>query len=170
MDLERLEKFKEVFTGDKNQNIEAFFKRFESWCRKHGHDDIYKTQNFAFCLDGAAYTCYDSLPQATKDNYPLLKDQLITYYAPTQLPMDEQFEKLTDLKLRKGDSVQSYFNTIMKKTEKLDMPEAQKIAIFKRGLPNYIRRYIKLEKPEGLLENLKKAKEAVLQHQLLPLK
>ena len=42
-DLERVTKFKEVFTGDKNQNIEAFYGRFESWCRSHGHNDRYKS-------------------------------------------------------------------------------------------------------------------------------
>ena len=39
----------------------------------------------------------------------------------------------------------------MKKTERLDMLKAQKITLFKRGLPNFIIRYIKQEKPEGLL-------------------
>ena len=158
--MEPHRKFKEVFTGEENQNVEAFFDRFESWCRNHGHGDRYKAEHFVFCLDGPAYTCYKSLPATTRNNYQLLKEQLITYYAPTQLPVEEQFEQLTDLKLKKGDTVQAHFNTVMKKTEKLDVPEAQKVAIFKRGLPKYIKRYIKQEKPEGLLENLKKAKEA----------
>ena len=48
----------------------------------------------------------------------------------------------------------------MKKTHRLEVPEWMKIAIFKRGLPNYGKTYIKQEKPEGLLETLKKAKEA----------
>ena len=48
----------------------------------------------------------------------------------------------------------------MKKTEKLEVPEVHKISIFKRGLPKYTKRYIKQEKPDSLLENLKKTKEA----------
>ena len=40
------------------------------------------------------------------------------------------------------------------------MPEAQKITLFKRGLPKYIKRYIKQERPEGLLDTLKKVKQA----------
>ena len=87
MDLERMAKLNEVFTGDKNQNIEAFFERFENWCENHHHNDGYKARYFVFCLDGAAYTCYKSLPQAVRDNYQQLKEQLITYYAPTQLPI-----------------------------------------------------------------------------------
>ena len=63
-----------------------------------------------------------------------MKEKLLTYYAPTQLPVDEQFKQLTDLKIKKGDKV-TYFDTIMEKTDKLDVPESQKIAIFKRGLP-----------------------------------
>ena len=74
--------------------------------------------------------------------------------------MDGQFEQLPDLRLEKGETVQAYFNTLMKKTEKLDVTQAQKAAIFKRGLPKFIRKYIKQEKPEGLLETLKTAKEA----------
>ena len=113
MDLERLSKFKEVFSGTKDQNIEAFFERFESWCRHHEHDHQYKVRNFVFCLDGAAYNCYKNLPRAIKEDYRLLKEQLLTYYAPTKLPVDEQFEQLTDLKMKKGDTVETYFNTVM---------------------------------------------------------
>ena len=51
MDLERLLKFKEVFSGSKDQDIEAFFDRFESWCHHHNHDHRYKVRNFIFCLD-----------------------------------------------------------------------------------------------------------------------
>ena len=70
--------------------------------------------------------------------------------------MDEQFDRLTDLKLREGDKVQTYFNTVMGKTYKLEVSKLQKIAIFKWGLPKYIKKYITQER---LLENLKKAKE-----------
>ena len=131
MDLERPSKFKKVFSGLKDLNMEAFFECFETWCNNHDHGNLYKARNFVFCLDGAAYTCYKNLPRAIKDNYLMLKELLITYYAPTQLPVDEQFEQLTDLKLKKEDKVQTSFNTIMEKTEKLDVPESQKIAIFK---------------------------------------
>ena len=59
-----------------------------------------------------------------------------------------------------GDKVQTYFSTIMEKTDRLDVHESQKIAIFDRGFPKYVKTYIKQEKPEGLLETLKNAKEA----------
>ena len=85
---------------------------------------------------------------------------MITYFAATQLPMDEQFDQLTELKLGKGEKVQALFNKLMKKTEKLDITEAQKVALFKRGLPKYIKRYIKQERPTTLLDTLQKAKEA----------
>ena len=88
-------------------------------------------RNFVFCLDGAAYNCYKNLPIFL--DCRLLKEQLLTYYAPTRLPVDEQFEQLTDLKMKKGDTVQTYFNAVMEKTERLEVQESQKIAIFKRG-------------------------------------
>ena len=89
-----------------------------------------------------------------------MKEQLLTYYVPSQLPVDEQFRQLTNLKIKTGDKVHIYFNTIMEKTDKLDLPESQEIALFKRGLPKYIKTCIKQEKPKGLLETLRKAKEA----------
>ena len=46
---------------------------------------------------------------------------------------NEQFEQLTDLKLKEGNTVQTYFNLVIKETEKLDVPETPKVAIFKRG-------------------------------------
>ena len=103
MDLERLSRFKEVFSSSKDQNIEAFFDRFESWCRNHEHDNRYKVRNFVFCIDGAAYNCYKNLPRAIKEDYGLLKEHLLTFYAPTKLPVDEQLEELIELKMKKGD-------------------------------------------------------------------
>ena len=70
MDLERASKFKEVFTGAKEQNIEAFFDRFDLWCAKNGHTDEYKVENFVFCIDGPAYTVYKSLAKSTSTDYP----------------------------------------------------------------------------------------------------
>ena len=78
MELERVNKFKEIFTGEKSQNIEAFLERFDTWCGKHGHENDYKTTHFSFLLDGAAYTCYKSLPQEIKDNYQLTRQQFLT--------------------------------------------------------------------------------------------
>ena len=83
-------------------------------------------RNFVFFLDGAAYNCYKNLPRVIKEDYRHLKEQLFTYYAPTRLPVDEQFEQLTDLKMKKGDTVQTYFNAVMEKTERLEVQESQK--------------------------------------------
>ena len=89
-----------------------------------------------------------------------MKQDLITFYTPTKLPIDEQFEQLTELTMKKGEKVQTYFNSVMKKTEHLGMPESQKTILFKRGLPKYIKRYIKAEKPKNLRGTLIRAKEA----------
>merc|ERR1711872_1046380 len=42
----------------------------------------------------------------------------------------------------------------------MKLPEAQKTVLFKRGLPKYIKRYIKQEKPTTLRDTLIRAKEA----------
>ena len=73
MDLERVAKFKEVFSGDKGQNIEAFFDRFDLWCENNGHTDAYKTKNFVMCLNDPAYSAYKSLDQSVRNNYDLMK-------------------------------------------------------------------------------------------------
>ena len=93
MDLERASKFKEVFTGAREQNIEAFFDRFDLWCAKNGHTDEYKVENFVFCIDGPAYTVYKSLAKSVRTDYPELKRFLITCYGPTRLPAEDEFEK-----------------------------------------------------------------------------
>ena len=103
MDMERAAKFKEVFSGDKGQNIEAFFDRFDLWCDRNGHSDECKAKHFVFCLDDPAYSAYKSLDQKVKDDYQLMKQDLITFYTPTKLPIDEQFEQLTELTMKKGE-------------------------------------------------------------------
>ena len=104
MDLERASKFKEVLTGAKEQNIEAFFDRFDLWCTKNGHTDEYKVENFVFCIDGPAYTVCKSLARSIRTDYPELKRFLITCYGPTRLPAEDEFEKLLGLTFRKGVS------------------------------------------------------------------
>ena len=141
-EMDRIARFKETFSGKDGQNIEAFFDRYDLWCAKNGHDKEYKTQHFFLLLDDPAYGAYRSLDQSVKSDYDLMKRDMITFYTPTKLPIDEQFEQLTELNMKKGDKVQTYFNTVMKKAEHLGMPESQKTVIFKRGLPKYIKRYI----------------------------
>ena len=94
MDLEGVRKFKEVFNGDKKQNVEAFFERFDLWCETNGHNDAYKAKNFVFCLGGEAYSVYKSLDENVRKDYQALKRDFITFYAPTKLPIEEQYEHL----------------------------------------------------------------------------
>ena len=56
--------------------------------------------------------------------------------------------------------MQAYFNSVMKKTEHMKLPESQKIVLFKRGLRKYIKKYIKQERPKTLRDTLIRAKEA----------
>ena len=160
MDLERAQKFKEIFSGSKNQNVEAFLDRFDRWCTNQNHGNDYKTRNFILCLDGEAFTAYKSLPAEIKNDYNALRRQLIEYYAPTCLPSDEQYERINNMKMKRTDSVQSFFNQVMEKAENLDMSLDQKRVIFKNGLPKYIKKYIKQEKPATIWETLKRAKQA----------
>ena len=160
MELERALKFKEVFSGDKSQNVEAFFDRFETWCAKQGHDDNYKLQNIVFCLDGSAYTSYKTMAPELKNNYANLKKELVTYYSQTKLPDDQLFQHLNTLRMQKTDTVQKFYNLLMKKTQDLNISEAQLQVLFKAALPRYIRRYVKSEKPKTLSETLIKAREA----------
>ena len=74
MDLERASKFKEIFTGAKGQNVEAFFDRFDLWCAKNGHTDDFKVKSFVFCIDGPAYSVYKSLDSSVRNNYPEQQD------------------------------------------------------------------------------------------------
>ena len=108
MDIDRVNRFKEVFTGTKDQNIEAFLERFETWCAKNGHDNNYKTRYFSFLLDGNAFTCWKSLPREVKNDFQQIKQRFLAYYAPTELPIDEQYEQLIEIKLKKGEMVQHY--------------------------------------------------------------
>ena len=160
MELERALKFKEVFSGDKSQNIEAFFDRFETWCAKQGHNDEYKLQNIVFCLDGPAYNSYKTMAPELKNNYATLKKELTTYYSHTKLPFDKQYQQVQTLKMKETETVQGFYNLLMKKTQDLDITEAQRQVLFKNALPRYIKRYIKQERPKTLSETLIKAREA----------
>ena len=160
MDLERALKFKEVFSGDKSQNIEAFFDRFETWCAKQGHNDDYKLQNIVFCLDGSAYTSYKTMTPELKTNYAALKKELTLYYSHTKLPDDELFQRLRTIKMKETDTVQNFYNFLMKLMQDLNISEAQRQVLFKAALPRYIKRYIKQERPKTLSETLIKAREA----------
>ena len=72
MEMERIAKFKETFSGNKGQNIEAFFDRYDLWCEKNGHSKDYKTQHFFLLLDDPAYGAYKCLDQSVKNDYDLM--------------------------------------------------------------------------------------------------
>ena len=76
------------------------------------------------CLDGPAYSVYKSLDDEVRQDYQTMKKDLITFYAPTKLPVEEQFEQLTELNLKKGKKGQANFNAVMKKTEHMKLPES----------------------------------------------
>ena len=158
--LERTMKFKEIFSGEKGQNVEGFFDRFEKFCDLHGHNDEYKVRNFVLCIDGQAYDSYKTMDPNIKNSYPALKAEFITYFAPTKLPIYDQMQQLTKLKMETSDTVQSFFNKIMEKSRYLHFTQEHKTFFFKAGLPKYIQKYLKIERATTLSETLVKARVA----------
>ena len=101
------------FKGGKDENIESFFDKYNMWCETNGKNEAYKIENFRSRLDGRAYTLYESLSDEIKANYDLVKDAMKTYFAPTQLPAVQGFEKLRVLKMDPGETVQTFFEKVM---------------------------------------------------------
>ena len=154
-------RFKEKFSGAGQQNIKAFLTRFDRFCKNQGHSDPYKCNQMDFILDGEAHDAYISLSDETKSNYPALRKQMITIFGPARLPPGESYQKVFKMKKEEGESVQNYYNNIMRICEQLPNASPElKMEIFTSGLPQYIRYYLRLNKPTTIEEALEKAKSA----------
>ena len=147
------------FKGGKDQSIESYIDKFNQFCETNGKDEQYKINNFKMYLDGRAYKLYESLPQATKNNWDLLADQLKQYFAPTQLPPVQAFEHFHSLKMKTKETVQEFFERIIEGTKNLEVPENQKLAVFVANMPKYIKDFLILQNPATIGAALVMAKQ-----------
>lgn len=146
------------FTGEGNENIKTFIAKYERFCEINERDVVYKTQNFKMHLDGKAFTLYDSLSDETKNNWERLKEVMEIFFAPTQLPAVQAYQKLNDLKIGLTESVQDFFYRFVQTTTDLALTEDHRIALFSAKMPKYIRDHLILQNPESLEDALKLSK------------
>ena len=155
-------KFNKTFTGKTDENIEAFLTQFDRFCDINNRDEAYKLQTFPLLLDGRAYTLYQELPDEIQQDYTTLTANMKQYFATTVLPPLHAFETLYTQKMANTETVQQFFEKILKKSKNLNIAPEQKTALFISGLPKKIKTYVINEKPDTLAEALQKAKEGEL--------
>ena len=86
---------------------------------------------------------------------------MVTIFGLARLPPGESYQKVFKMKKEEGESVQSYYNNIMRKCEQLPNASPElKLEIFTAGLPRYIQFYLRLNKPTTIEEALEKAKSS----------
>ena len=154
--------FNQTFSGKVDEDIDAFLSKFDRFCDINYRDKAYKLQTFPLLLDGRAYTLYQELPDEIQQDYTTLTANMKQYFATTVLPPLHAFETLYSQKMANTETVQQFFENILKKSKNLNITLEQKTALFISGLPKKIKTYVINEKPDTLAEALQKAKEGEL--------
>ena len=101
------------FSGNKNEDITTFIKKFDRFCEINQKDDQYKATMFPLYLDGRAFTLYERLDDDIKDNYATLIQHMLNYFAPAQLPPLQAFAKLQTLKKNPENLYKSFTRKLM---------------------------------------------------------
>ena len=151
------------FTGGtyngKNENFDTFVSKFEAFCLANQKNEAYKRTHFPMYLEGRAYDLYDSLPAAVKANWDQTVDRLKQFFSQTPLPPVQAFQRLHQLKMEPNETVQLFYERILKYTKGLNVTDDHKLALFMANLPKYIKDFLTLQNVADLPTALRTAKQ-----------
>ena len=96
------------FRGTKDENINAFFNKFDRFCAANRKDYEYKSQTIPLHFDGRAFAIYETFPDHVKDDYDSIVEHMKNYFEAATLPPLQAFEKLHTLKKGSLQTVQEF--------------------------------------------------------------
>ena len=150
--------FKRKFSGAEDDDIRDFIQAFNWFCENNHKDDAYKAMAFPTHLTGRALKLYCKLPVDIRLGYEEMLLHMKNYFSPVLLPPMDAFKRLREMKKKKSESVQEYYERMLDSAEGVDITEAGLMGTFISGLPSYIEKYLSLTEPEDLATALRFAK------------
>ena len=143
VDISSLPKFGESVKED----IVEFLDRLELSLQFYDLTDLQKARVIPLVLKGRAYTFYLTRPQATKDNYQLLRDELREEFNAPEL-LYRKRQELYSIRQNK-EPISTYLERVEKLAQNLDIEDQSKLDIMISGLDKRYRTYIQMKQPEN---------------------
>ena len=142
-------------------NIRTFFTRFDKYKNAHqpAWDNEAAVNILSNLLDDESLEYFESLEEEIRNNYEQAKESLIEHYEPGN-PIYTKWSNLTSRKQGETESVTMYYDDLIKKSRRMEVPAAQLLYIFIDGLPLDTKQHLALETnpPETLAQALTRAK------------
>lgn len=143
VDISSLPKFGESVKED----IVEFLDRLELSLQFYDLTDLQKARVIPLVLKGRAYTFYLTRPQATKDDYQLLTDELREEFNAPEL-LYRKRQELYSIRQNK-EPISTYLERVEKLAQNLDIEDQSKLDIMISGLDKKYRTYIQMKQPEN---------------------
>ena len=158
------------FSGKRGEKVKNFFSRFEKFARHRNVGGNEILELLGLLLEEDALEQYDIIiaredPQGI-DGYRNVKESIVERFDSEESKMAIR-AKLTNRKLRPGESVTQYYWSIEKECNKLDnMSESEILFLFLNGLSMEMKNYVLLNEPENLREAFKLSKNYEMVHRM----
>ena len=110
-------------------------------------------------LDDESLEYFESLDEEIRNNYEQAKECLIEHYEPGN-PIYTKWSNLTSRKQGETESVTMYYDDLIRKSRRMEVPAAQLLYIFIDGLPFETKQHLALDAnpPDNLAQALTRAK------------
>lgn len=147
----------EPFNGHKNMSFDNFLNKYLAFCDLTGKDEHERLNHLPFLLKGRAFDFYINLPEETRENFDLTTQALKNHFSPPECQLTDS-AKCFSLKMKPDESVNIFYEKLIKSANKLTLSDNNKMLIFVNGLKDNLREFVVLQSPNTLDEALKLAK------------
>ena len=143
------ESFTATFKGESKESVSAFIKKIER------EMIISETLQSDMCkvlqkqLKGSANDWFSTLPEEIAKSWPRVRQALLDKY-DTDLSKSAITSQCYSLTKQDDETVHQYSRRVQKKLIEAEFNEEQQLDLFIKGLPKYMRYYVRRGRPESM--------------------
>ena len=133
--LKRTDKIVDVepFNGHKNMSFDNFLNKYLAFCDLTEKDEHERLNHLQFLLKGRAFDFYINLPEETRGDFDLTIQALKNHFSPPECQLTDS-AKCFSLKMKPDESVNIFYEKLIKSANKLTLSDNNKMLIFINGL------------------------------------
>ena len=153
------------FTGQRGQDVERFFQKFDCLSMALGWDEPRRCLMLPLFLDDKAYCGYEMLAEEERAGYDVVKTEMISQFRENRTKLG-LWEELNKLKKKEAQTVTEFCGEVRNSARKVGGVSDEQIkSIFLLGLPAKLRCDVLSHGNLALKQTLEKARlyEAMLE-------
>lgn len=151
-----------TYSGFSHEDVTDFIERFERYAKFYNWSNNKKLSAISLLFEGPALAWFYTVPEETRNNFANLLTALRQRFASP----NEQFlqrQELNDRKQSKGESLSSYTEDIIRRCNRLELNDTNRMNSFISGLNDELKSHVILNRPKTFeeAESLARLKDAV---------